>query len=128
MSVDSDDWLVPDALEILHREWLATTNQDAFTGVCGLFRYPDGRLVGDQFPQNRLISNAIDLRMRLGVTGDKIGFTRTDILRRFPFPEEFGRAYSPESLVWNRILQELDSVFINQVIAVKEYQAGRDHG
>jgi glycosyltransferase involved in cell wall biosynthesis len=122
--VDSDDWLVPEALETLNKEWNGVSNPEAFTGVCGLFCYDNGRTVGTRFPQDRLVSNAIDLRLRLGVKGDKIGFTRTEIMRRFPFPEEFGQAYVPESIVWNRISQEFDTLFINEVIGMKEYQPG----
>jgi glycosyltransferase involved in cell wall biosynthesis len=120
--VDSDDWLVPEALETLNDEWNRIANQEALTGVCGLFCYDNGRTVGTRFSQDRLVSNAIDLRFRLGVKGDKIGFTRMEIMRRFPFPEEFGRAYVPESLVWNRMSQELDTLFVNRVIGMKEYQ------
>jgi glycosyltransferase involved in cell wall biosynthesis len=120
--VDSDDWLLPNALEFFRQEWETIRHRPEFSGVCALFQYQDGAVVGSRFPEDRLVSNAIDLRMRLGVTGDKIGFTRMEIMRRFPFPEDFGRAYVPESLVWNRIAQEFDTVFVNVPVAVKEYQ------
>ena len=119
--IDSDDWLVPSALEILQREWSTVADKEVCTGVCGLFRYCDGQLVGDHFPQDRLISNSIDLRMRLGVKGDKIGFTRIELMRRFEFPETLGQ-HVPKSLVWHRMSQEFDTLFINEVIGVKEYR------
>jgi hypothetical protein len=68
-------------------------------------------------------SNAIDLRFNLGVTGDKMGLIRMDILRRFPFPDDLGRHLIPESLVWNRISQEYQMRCINQIAGVKEYQS-----
>ncbi len=120
--VDSDDWLLPEGLERLSNGWETIRTKANFAGACGLFQYTDGRVVGSHFPRNELVSNAIDLRLKLGVTGDKIGFTRTEIMRRFPFPEDFGRFYVPESIVWNRIAQEFDTLFINERIGVKEYQ------
>jgi hypothetical protein len=69
-------------------------------------------------------SNAIDLRLKHRVTGDKIAMNRLGILREFPFPVDFPKGYVPESLVWNRIAQEYDTRFVNRRIAVKEYQSG----
>jgi len=119
---DSDDWLLPDALAGFLEEWRAVGNPENLTGICGLFQYTDGRVVGSEFPKSPLRSNAIDLRLKYGIEGDKIGFTKTEILRRFPFPEEFGRVYLPESIVWNRISQVYDTVFVNRRFGVKEYQ------
>jgi glycosyltransferase involved in cell wall biosynthesis len=120
--VDSDDWLVPTALERLKAEWDQVTNKEGYSGVCCLFQYEDGTVVGNRFPRDQMESNAVDLRYNLGVVGDKIGLTRTDVLRRFPFPDDLGRCYVPESLVWNRISQEYQMRCVNAVIGVKEYQ------
>lgn len=121
---DSDDWLLPDGLRILHEEWQQIEFPEKYSGVCGLFEYPDGRVVGCEFPEDRLNSNAIDLRQKFQVTGDKMGMNRLAVLREFPFPENFPKGYVPESLVWNRIAQVYDTRFINRRIAVKEYQVG----
>lgn len=122
--VDSDDWLKPCALQLLKEEWDKLPNPEKFVGVFGLFAYEDGTIVGNHFPKDALVSNAIDLRHNLKVRGDKIGFNRTDVLRKFPFPDNLGKYYVSESLVWNRISQEYDSLFVNQVIGIKEYQPG----
>ena len=90
--------------------------------MCGLFEYANGAVVGNRFPQDWLISNPVDLRYNLRVEGDKFGFNRLDVLKAYPFPEQTGREYVPESVVWNRIGQRYDTLFINQVIAIKEYQ------
>lgn len=122
--VDSDDWLKPDALEILKREWDLLAEPERFVGVVGLFAYTDQKIVGHRFPEDRLVSNPIELRYCLKVHGDKIGFNRTDVLREFPFPQDLGKNYVSESLIWNRISQKYKSLFINHVIGIKEYQPG----
>lgn len=121
---DSDDWLAPDALECLKSEWERLPERESFVGVFGLFAYPDGQIVGDRFPQDHLVSNAIELRYNLKVNGDKVGFNRTDVLREFPFPDGMKKTYVCESLIWNRISQKYRSLFINRVIGIKEYQPG----
>lgn len=123
VTIDSDDWLLPTALETLKREWDGVANKDATVGVCGLFQYTDGLVVGDPFPAERLLSTAIDLRHNLRNRGDKIGFNRLDVLRAFPFPD-LGERYTPESVIWNRISQRYTTLFVNQRVGVKEYQPG----
>jgi glycosyltransferase involved in cell wall biosynthesis len=121
---DSDDWLLPEGLQILADEWAHLEQRENFCGVCGLFQYPDGQIVGSEFPADPLDSNAIDLRLKHQVTGDKTAMNRLEVLRRFPFPEEIRVGFIPESVVWNRIAQNFNTRFINRRIAVKEYQEG----
>ena len=120
--IDSDDWLVPTALESLKTEWERIPDKDRYSGVCCLFQYEDGTIVGDRFPQDGMDSNAVDLRYNHGVNGDKMGLIRTDILSRFPFPENLGRNLVPESLVWNRISQQYQMRCVNSVVGIKQYQ------
>ena len=122
--VDSDDWLLPNGIETLLGEWEKIEFSQGYVGVCGLFEYPDGKLVGTEFPEERFRSNAIELRLCHRVKGDKIALNRLEILRKFPFPEDLSHTMLPESVVWNRIAQDYDTLFVNRRIAVKEYQEG----
>ncbi len=123
VTLDSDDWLLAAALENLHKRWQSLDNQEQFVGVCGLFQYQDGAVVGSQFPRDPFISNAVTMRFIGKTSGDKIGFNRLDVLRQFPFPE-LGERFTPESIVWNRISQNYHTAFVNEVIGVKDYQEG----
>lgn len=120
--IDSDDWLVPTALEQLKSEWDQILDHHGYSGVCCLFQYEDGAIVGDRFPNDSMVSNAVDLRYNHHIHGDKMGLIRMDVLRRFPFPDNLGRHLVPESLVWNRISQQYQMRCVNTVIGVKEYQ------
>ncbi|MES2474699.1 MAG: glycosyltransferase family A protein [Verrucomicrobiota bacterium] len=122
--VDSDDWLIPRALEILKCNWEKIADQDNFVGVIGLFSYESGEIVGDRFPHHPFISNSVDLRFRHRLHGDKVGANRTAVLKAYPFPADLSRNYVSESLIWNRIAEKYDTLFINEVIGIKEYQAG----
>lgn len=121
--LDSDDWLAPNALERLLYHWdaISELTRDRYSGVAGLFAYASGEIVGTPFPAPIIDSNAVEIRTIHNVAGDKFGMIRTDVLRRFPFPEDLG-SFVTESLIWNRIAKAYNERYINEVLAYKEYQ------
>jgi len=98
--LDSDDWLAPRALELIRRTWnsLLPDERESFAGVAGLYAYPSGKIVGTPFPKDVLDSNAVEIRTKYRVRGDKFGANRVDVLKMHPFPENLGR-FVTESLV-----------------------------
>jgi glycosyltransferase involved in cell wall biosynthesis len=121
--LDSDDWLAPNALERMLKLWQAipANEQPRFSGVVGLCAHPDGRVIGDRFPQDTFDSNAVDLTHTHRIHGDKISLSRTSVMREFPFPFQELRGLVTESLVWNRIAQRYQERYVNEIFAHKEY-------
>lgn len=124
--LDSDDLLVPDALERLGRHWdaIPLEQRPTFSGVEGLSAFFDGRLNGSGLPQAVLDADYLALRRRHGVRGDMKGCVRTDLLRRFPYPRFAGERHIRPSLLWNRIGREYRTRFVNEVIQRVEFQPG----
>jgi glycosyltransferase involved in cell wall biosynthesis len=123
--LDSDDWLEPNALGkfIHHWESIPELARDRYSGIAGLCAHPSGDIVGTPFPAPVIDSNAVEIRTRYNVKGDKFGMNRTELLRAFPFPEDLGR-FVTESLVWNRIARAYNERYINEVVAYTDYQPG----
>ena len=123
--IDSDDWYRPEALERLVYHWHTIPSHQApdFANVEALRAYADGRLIGSRFPRDVLDSDTFEVRYVHRVTGDTLGMYRTDVLRRFPFPEDLGR-FVPEGLVWSRIASRYRTRFVNEVLGYVEYQPG----
>ena len=123
--LDSDDWYKPEALERFLHHWqsIPADKQTQFVGVTGLCCLPSEEMIGDRFPQDIFDSDAIDLRYRHKVSGEKSGMIRTEVIQQFPYPEDLGK-YVSESLVWNRIAKQYKTRFINEVLTVKEFQPG----
>ena len=121
---DSDDWLVPHALERLDFYWndIPETEQKNVSGITFLCMYSDGHIVGTCFPAGVVISDPITLATQYKIRGDKKGFHRTEILRRFPFPDFPGEKFVPEGLIWNRISLDYKIRFVNEALEVVEYQ------
>jgi glycosyltransferase involved in cell wall biosynthesis len=124
--IDSDDWYVATALERLVSHWdtLPLDERPKFANVEGLCMFADATIVGSRFPQDVFDSDNLQIRFARERTGDTRGMYRTDVLRSHPFPQDFVRAYVPESLVWDRIAQHYRTRFVNEVVGYTEYQAG----
>jgi len=120
VALDSDDELPPDALETFRRAWeeLPAHRRDAYVAVTGLCARPDGRIVGDRYPDGLHDGTAIDMFFRHRVRGEKFSSMRTDVLRRFPYPENVA-GFVPESLIWWEIARAgYLQRFINHVVRI----------
>ncbi|WP_372728787.1 glycosyltransferase family 2 protein [Nocardioides sp.] len=122
LTLDSDDWLLPESLERFAHHWASVPDQSRFAAVTGLCQTPEGEVLGSRFPQPVVDSNSLEIRYRHGVTGDKFGFTRTDVMRQFPFPEG-EHDYVPEGIVWNAIAGRYLTRYVDEPLQVKDYQA-----
>ena len=93
-----------------------------FAGVCGLDSYEDGNLVGTELPQNIIDGTPGEIRYKYGVKGDMKEVYKTDVLRKYPFPEIVGEKFCPEMEVWHRIAKKYKLRYFNKVIYIAEYQ------
>lgn len=121
LPLDDDDTCLPYALERLYYHWntIPFSEQESFSAVTGLCIDQDGKLVGDRFPQDVLDSNTLEVHYRYRVRGEKWGFQRTDVLRRYPFPVLPGSSgYMPESVVWSQIARAYRTRYVNEVLRV----------
>jgi glycosyltransferase involved in cell wall biosynthesis len=118
-TLDSDDALMPEALDRLAGHWrsIPLDRQPQFSGVTCLCADQRGEILGDVFPGSGgvLDSDPISM-MPLGLAGDKWGFHRTAIMRRYLFPEFEGEKFIPEGLVWNRIGSSYRIRYVNQAL------------
>lgn len=125
LCADSDDTFPPNALEKFAHYWHAIpkNEQQLFVGVCGLCQDENGKVVGDIFPGDWGVdSDAIQIRHRFGVRGEKWGFSRTDVLRANLFPE-YLPGHVPESVVWAEIASLYKTRFVNEIVRVYHQDA-----
>lgn len=122
--LDSDDWYQPEALEHCWEMWqqIPLHERDGFVGLTALTADSAGKIVGTEFPHDTFDCDALELRYKHRVLGDKKGFLRTDVLREFPFPEDRGR-FVPEGIVWNRIALKYRTRHVNEVWCMVNYQS-----
>jgi glycosyltransferase involved in cell wall biosynthesis len=120
LKLDSDDGCVPQALELLKHHWenIPQAQRSSFSGVTGLCRDQKGALVGTFFPTDPLDCSAAELEYRHKVRGEKWGFLRLDVVRRFPYPEDVPGNFIPESFIWCQVSQQFKTRHINEVLRI----------
>lgn len=117
--VDSDDYLSPDAVDRLSHYYQEIKNNDCIAGVCGLRKYPDGRINGLRKEFNVLDATTAEISKYL--TCDKAEAYKTEILKHYPFPEFDGEKFISEGVVWNKISKEYKVRYFFEPIYICEY-------
>jgi glycosyltransferase involved in cell wall biosynthesis len=122
---DSDDVLVPGALEQLVDAWesIPRSERDRYVGITAFCSDPDGKPLTPFLDEMPLDSTWDELTTKYVATQDRVYFVRSDLLKRNPFPEvDF---VIPESSVWC-LLGNLKTRVVPKTILVKQY--GAPHG
>lgn len=121
--VDSDDYLTDNAVEWIRHTSELIAEDNRFAGISGIRIHPDGSKIGGGENFGNIDANAIDIRLKYGVTGDLAEVFKTTVLRQYPFPVFEAEKFCPEALVWNRIASKYMLRYCHQGIYVCEYLA-----
>ncbi|WP_087974158.1 glycosyltransferase family 2 protein [Oceanobacillus rekensis] len=126
LTIDSDDILYPTTLMQMLNIWeneIPESDKLGYAGVEGLcVRMGDKKVLGDKFPEEIYHSDHLYTRFNLGVSGDKIRFIRTEVLKDNLFPVIEGEKFITESTVWNKIGKKYKTVYVNYKFAEVDYQ------
>lgn len=118
--VDSDDYLLPDAVEKIafyHRKHKENYEIGA---LCFLKCYQNGTcIVG--MDREEFVDSYIEYRIKGNRPGDMAEVFRTNVLKEHHFPEFPGERFLSEDVVWIEIGKKFRFAFINQPIYVCEY-------
>jgi glycosyltransferase involved in cell wall biosynthesis len=116
--IGSDDYYLPEALEILTDEWRGL--DDRWASVNARMVRSDGNVNGP--PLDRVLDmDSVSYWYRYKLAGDTTGLMRTDVIRRYPFPYAESR-YAPQALAFNRIARRYLTRFLPIPVAVVDYQ------
>ena len=122
--VDSDDWLLPEAIEEIIGRWKEFSRIDNVKLMTFLKGYSGSDAVEGSFPETPVISNHLDFRINDNRPGDCCEVLLSDVLKEFPFPEFKGEKFMGEGYLWNNAGFKYDTVYINKVIYICEYLEG----
>jgi len=122
--VDSDDRIPPDALATIRNVSSEIEDADNIAGLIGLKADFKGKIIGEALPENVRVADALTLTYKYGIRGDKAEVFKTDILRRFSFPEFEGEKFLTEAVVWYRIARAGFGLYlVNTVLYEAQYHA-----
>lgn len=122
--VDSDDSLLPNAIEKINH-WVTTLDgSHKWAGVSGLKGFSEQKNVGKR-PSAKFIDAKNTERRKYHLEGDKAEIYFTEVLRKHPFPEIPGENFISEEIVWNAIAR--DGYYLrwfNEIIYICSYLDG----
>lgn len=120
--LDSDDELLPEAIETLVGAWdsIPIEERDQYREVVAQCIDENGNRIGTPFPENINLCTpreAFRIWQTPGMAAEHINMSRTDILKQMPFPEPEGVSWVVDSVVlWNRLSKRFKSYFINDTL------------
>lgn len=119
MIVDSDDWLLPNAILEIKKAYDHYPQQN-IGSYTFLRQHTDGTSIV-ALEQGAVIANYIDFRIRGKRPGDMAEVFKTAVLNEYPFPEFTGEHFLSEDVGWIEIAKHYDSVYVDEAIYVCEY-------
>ena len=119
--LDSDDEYVSNALETILEYWKKVEKNAKIVGMGYLSTYPDGSIIGSEFPNDEMVETQFNIYNKYKVTGDKGLMFRTEVIKNYKFPVFDGEKFTTEALVYNRIAEKYEMLYINEKIEIKQY-------
>lgn len=130
--LDSDDSCLPHALERMKARWdeIPVRDRLRYSGIdCHCIDDQDGHRIGTEYPSDGFTSNYPEMRHRYQVTGEKWGFQRTVVMRKYPFPifADLRMSHIPESVVWSPMTMNYPVLYVNECWRVYRQEIPSDH-
>ena len=119
--VDSDDYLPANSLQLVAKHSSQIAEDYTFCGVAANRSYPDGRRIGGDANFDILNTDSVSFREKFHYKGDMAEVFKTEILRKYPFPEFEGEKFLTEAVVWNRIAKKYKLRYFNANIYICDY-------
>lgn len=122
LTLDADDECVPEALMIFKDEYLSIPKKlkSKVSSITGLCIDQSGNKIGKCFPSDPYYSNSFKKQAIDKISGEKWGFTKTDILRGIVYEEDFVKSgFMQEGIIWNLLARErFMTKYINKVVRI----------
>ena len=129
--LDSDDSCLPYALERMKIRWdeIPVHDRSRYSGIdCHCMDDQDGHQIGTNYPSDGFTSNYPEMRHRYQVTGEKWGFQRTVVMRKYPFPifADLRISHIPESVVWSPMTMHYPVLYVNECWRIYQQEIPSD--
>lgn len=106
--VDSDDMIIPEAIEKIIYYETTIIDKNNFAGVAGFRFFKNQRAIGEEWKSEKLFIDATNFeRKRYHLNGDKSEAYYIEVLRKYlPLPFFEDEPYAFEGILWNRIAND----------------------
>lgn len=119
VTLDSDDEIVPSAIELLHNIWMGLPADRNYWEVVCLCKNEFGEIVGKPFPTTiNSLKRKKAKKASSKTRGEHFSMDLTSVHKKNLFPEPKGVTYIDENIVWNKINKIYDSYYINDCLRI----------
>lgn len=119
--VDSDDTLVPTAIEDILTLWQRVKNRDDVAGIIAMRGRSASEPMGTWISQEINFTTMWDLYYKHHHKGDTALIYRTDVLREFPYDVEPGEKFIGETYVYHKIDQIYKLAVLHKIVWICDY-------
>lgn len=123
ITLDSDDSIVPTALEHIKRQWesIPEARRHEFAGVAGLCLNEDGSVSGEPYPEDVIEATYLEIFGYCRMNGERREAIRTEVLREFPYPEFPGERHVRPTLILRRMAHRYKLRFTNEMLEINRH-------
>lgn len=116
--VDSDDYLVENAVEIINETWKNANTSDI--GILAFKRTPHSKVteISNNDANRTTLKNAYD---NLGLKGDTMLVFKSEIIKKYSFPKFENEKFVPEAYLYDLLDQEGKLILVKEYLYVCEY-------
>lgn len=116
--LDSDDYFTEDAVRSIRHLWAEGRNEKVAGIIAHKGESRERVLYGQQFPQ--VTESTLRGLYRKGFSGETTLVFRTDILKKYLFPEIPGEKYVPEDYIYDKIDSRYTMLVLPEILTVCE--------
>jgi glycosyltransferase involved in cell wall biosynthesis len=121
LRADSDDRFHAHTLQFFYDKWheIPVSERDEISGISVLCSDSQtGKVVGNKFPQDGMVTNNLELVYKFNITGEKWGCLNCNLIKGIQFPSIKGVGYYPESYMWFTLAKKYKSICYNEIIRI----------
>ncbi|MBE6927924.1 MAG: glycosyltransferase family 2 protein [Ruminococcaceae bacterium] len=118
--IDSDDWMADDAVETIVRFWQKHKRED-IAGIISHNADPSGKQLGTPMPEGVSETTVTDFFGKLGGKGDKKLIYRSELTKKYPYPEFEGEKFFPASYKFRLLDQDYKMLVLDHVTCIVDY-------
>lgn len=118
--LDSDDYALPNLVELIVGNAHYVRDNKTLCSIVFLSQKQTGEINGFHPFNKPTISNFGEYRDKYNATGDRSEVIKTSIYRKYKFPEIPGEKFISEGVVWFRMAEKYNAMYIPEPIYVKE--------
>ncbi|WP_294404624.1 glycosyltransferase family A protein [uncultured Clostridium sp.] len=121
--VDSDDMLIPEAVEKVISIYASIFDKRQFCGLAGLRIDSNNKSKTNEMPKDIFDATALEATYKYKLFGDKAEVFFTNIIKNYRFPEFNGENYLTENVLWHKMAQDGYKMrWVNEGIYLCDYR------